>query len=153
VLGLTLGTTPEHLYRATVEAVAYGTRQVLESFEAVGVDATDTFFSGGIRHNPLWLQTTADALGRPVRLVAGENLTTRALAVLGVAATSGEPMEAVASRFTPECSVIEPDSRGVRLLNDGYAQYCATTDVLTETSHRLADTAALRGRETTEAQS
>ncbi|MBL3698789.1 FGGY-family carbohydrate kinase [Leucobacter luti] len=146
VLGLTLGTTPEHLYRATVESVAYGTRQVLESFEAVGVDTTDTFVSGGIRHNPLWLQTTADVLGRPVQLVAGENLTTRALAALGVAATSGEPLAEVAARFTPECRVVEPDPVAAAALDAGYETYRETTAVLTDTHHRLAAATAATER-------
>ena len=146
VLGLTLGTTPEEVYRATVESVAYGTRQVLESFEQVGVNTTDTFLTGGIRHNPLWLRTTADALGRPVKLVAGENLTTRALAVLGVAAISGESLEAVAGRFAPECTTIEPDDSATAALDDGYAAYLEATSALTEISHRLADSAAARGQ-------
>lgn len=149
VLGLTLSTSPEDLYRATGEAVAYGTRQVLESFAAVGVDTTQTYFSGGIRHNPLWLQTTADVLGQPLKLVAGENLTTRALAMLGVSAVSGESIAEVANRFTPKYSVIEPDRDAIAPLDEGYVRYCETTTLLTETSHRLADTASKGAREET----
>lgn len=142
VAGLTLGTTPEDLYRATVEAVAYGTRQVLESFEAVGVDANDTYFSGGIRHNPLWLQTTADVLGRPIKVVSGENVTIRALGVLCAGAVSGEPLTEVARRFTPAANVIEPNPDAATALDDGYARYQDATTVLTETSHRLAESTA-----------
>ncbi|RKT35672.1 FGGY-family pentulose kinase [Microbacterium sp. AG1240] len=141
VLGLSLGTTPEHLYRATVEAVTFGTRQVLSSFEDVGVDTTDVFFTGGIRHNRLWTQATADALGRPIGLVDGENLTTRALGILGVAAATGEPLADVAGRFTPEYRTIEPDPAAVAPLDAAYGSYLEATELVADLSGRLADIA------------
>lgn len=144
VLGLSLGTTPEHLYRATVEAVTFGTRQVLDSFTEVGVDTTDVFFTGGIRHNRLWTQTTADSLGRPVGLVDGENLTTRALAILGVAATSGDDVKSIASRFAPTFRMIDPDPAAVAPLERGYRSYLDATTMLAPLSRELADAAAGR---------
>lgn len=147
VLGLSLGTTPEQLYRATVESVSFGTRQVLDSFGDVGVDTTDVFFTGGIRHNPLWAQTTADALGRPIGLVDGENLTTRALAILGDAATSGTPIAEVARRFTPSYRMVEPDPDAVGPLNEAYEMYTEATGLLGSLSGRLADIAAGADRE------
>lgn len=142
VLGLSLGTTPEQLYRATVESVAFGTRQVLASFAAVGVDTTDVFFSGGIRHNRLWAQTTADALQRPIGLVDGENLTTRAIAILGAAATTGSPIADVARRFTPTYRTIDPDSDAVAPLDEAYAMYTDATGRVADLSGRLAEIAA-----------
>jgi len=58
VVGLTLGTTREELYRATVEAVACGTRAVVDSFVRAGVGCERLVFSGGIEHNRLWQQVT-----------------------------------------------------------------------------------------------
>lgn len=137
ILGLSLGATPEELYRATVEAVAFGTRQVLESFEQVGVDTTDVFLTGGIRHNPLWLQTTADALGRPVHLASGENLTTRALGILGMAAHQGLPVAEVAARFAPEYVTVEPNVDAIAPLDEAYARYVEATAALTALNHAL----------------
>lgn len=142
VLGLSLGTTPEQLYRATVESVAFGTRQVLASFADVGVDTKDVFFTGGIRHNPLWMQTTADALQRPIGLVDGENLTTRALAILGAAATTGSPIDDVARRFTPSYRTIEPIPDAVGPLNEAYEMYTEATALTGDISGRLADIAS-----------
>jgi len=141
VLGLSLGTTPEQLYRATVESVAFGTRQVLASFADVGVDTSDVFFTGGIRHNRLWAQTTADALGRPIGLVDGENLTTRALAILGAAATTGSPLAEVARRFTPSYRTVEPDPDAVAPLDAAYEMYTEATGLVGDLSGRLADIA------------
>ena len=86
VVGLTLGTTREELYRAAVEAVACGTRGVIDSFERAGVACDRLVFSGGIVNNPLWQQVTVDVLGREVEIVVGDNLTLRACAVIGATA-------------------------------------------------------------------
>ncbi len=144
MLGLSLGTTPEHIYRATVEAVTFGTRQVLESFESVGVDTDHVYVTGGIRHNRLWMQTTADTLGRPVGLIAGENLTTRALGILGVAAVSGEPVADVAARFAPEYTLVEPRPDAVAPLREAYDHYLAATSLVAGISAELADGVAGR---------
>lgn len=142
MLGLSLGTTPEHLYRAAVEAVCFGTRQVLDSFEDVGVDISDVYFTGGIRHNRLWAQTTADALGRPIGLAEGENLTTRAIGLLSVAATTGEDVQSIAARFAPVCRTIEPDPLAVAPLREAYESYLEATALVAGISARLADVAS-----------
>ncbi|PSK96565.1 ribulokinase [Murinocardiopsis flavida] len=140
VLGLTLGTTPEQVYRAAVEGVAYGTRQVLESFVDGGVPVEEVFVSGGIRHNPLWLQTTADALGRPLRLVHGDNLTLRACSVAAAtAAGQVTGLAEAAAAFAPQVRTIEPDPAGAAALDRGYADYRQATAETRGIAHRLSD--------------
>ncbi|SEG74569.1 FGGY-family pentulose kinase [Thermomonospora echinospora] len=148
VLGLTLGTTPAQLYRAAVEGVAYGTRQVLESFLDAGVPVEEIYVSGGIRHNPLWLQTTADVLGRPLRLVgrpdgaggAGDNLTLRACAVIAATAVGAQPdLATAAAAFTPVTTLVEPSAQAghTAAYDEGYALYRQATQDTREVSHRL----------------
>lgn len=137
VLGLTVGTTPAELYRAAVEGVAYGTRQVLESFITAGVPVEEIYVSGGIRHNPLWLQTTADVLGRPLRLVTGDNLTLRACAAIAATAIGTHPdLATAAAAFTPETTLVEP-SRAYDH-DAGYALYRQATAATREVSHLLS---------------
>ncbi|MFJ5838205.1 ribulokinase [Streptomyces shenzhenensis] len=139
VLGLTLGSRPEEVYRAAVEGVAYGTRQVLESFVEGGVPVDEVFVSGGIRHNPLWLRTTADVLGRPLRLVAEDNLTLRACAVTA-AAGSGQAasLTEAAAGFAPRVRIVEPDPAHRAALERGYADYRAATEATRTIAHRLS---------------
>ncbi|RMB81849.1 ribulokinase [Streptomyces shenzhenensis] len=139
VLGLTLGSRPEEVYRAAVEGVAYGTRQVLESFVEGGVPVDEVFVSGGIRHNPLWLRTTADVLGRPLRLVAEDNLTLRACAVTA-AAGSGQAasLTEAAAGFAPRVRIVEPDPAHREALERGYADYRAATEATRTIAHRLS---------------
>lgn len=145
VLGLTLGTTPAQVYRAAVEGVAYGTRRVLESFIEGGVPVEEVFISGGVRHNPLWLQTTADVLGRPLHLVTGDNLTLRACSVIAAVGTgaAGSLREA-AGAFAPRYRVVEPDTAHADALELGYGDYLAATDRTRAISHRLSDPARRR---------
>ena len=48
LLGATLATTPEEIYRALIEATAYGTRVIIDTFEANGVPINEIVASGGL---------------------------------------------------------------------------------------------------------
>ena len=138
VLGATIATTKAQLYRATVESVAFGTRQVLESFDNAGVDTSEVFFSGGIRHNPLWLQTTAEVLGRPINLVLNENLTLRACAATAAVASGGyRDLDDAAVAFSPEIQVIDPVTSAVGSYDEIFALYQEATSVTADIHHRL----------------
>jgi L-ribulokinase len=69
VLGETLHTTPAELYRAYVEATAFGARVIMERFEEYGVDVDRIINCGGISvKNEMVMQIYADVLGRPQRI-------------------------------------------------------------------------------------
>ncbi|MBI2913822.1 MAG: glycerol kinase, partial [Chloroflexi bacterium] len=67
IVGLTRGATRAHLVRATLEAMAYQTRDVIEAVEAgSGVALSELRVDGGAAANNLLLQVQADILGRDV---------------------------------------------------------------------------------------
>jgi ribulose kinase len=143
VLGLTLGSKPEEVYRASVESVAYGTRNVLQSFSEAGIPVQRITVSGGIQHNSLWLQTTADVLGLPLELVTSDNLTLSAGAAC--AATVGglyPSLVQAAEAFRAGSTPVEPDLDLKDVYDDGFARYREATAALTPISHQLADRAA-----------
>jgi L-ribulokinase len=72
VVGLTLGTRPEDVYRALIEATAFGTRTIIEAFEAAGVPVRELTVAGGLLKNPLIIQIYADVLRRPLHLIASD---------------------------------------------------------------------------------
>lgn len=73
LVGATLATLPEEIYRALIEATAYGTRVIIEAFEANGVPIHDIVAAGGLAEkSPLIMQIYADVTGRPFRLSASD---------------------------------------------------------------------------------
>lgn len=69
LLGLTLQTRPEHIYRAQLEATAFGARSVLEAYRTADVPVNEIFACGGISgKNPLMMQIHADVLGLPIHV-------------------------------------------------------------------------------------
>lgn len=145
VLGLTLSTTAAQLYRAAVEAVAFGSRSVLDSFVSAGLPVERLVVSGGIRHNPLWLTTTADVLGRPVEVVNSDNLSLRAgAAIAAVAAGAAPDLTTAAAAFAPTTTVIQPDATHRDTYDAAYALYQQATEVVRPVLHTLANATAPR---------
>jgi L-ribulokinase len=71
IVGLTLATRPADIYRALIEATAFGQRVIVESFEAAGVPVRTLVAAGGLPgKNPMMMQIYADVLDRPIHLVA-----------------------------------------------------------------------------------
>jgi glycerol kinase len=68
ILGLTRGTTAAHIARATLEAIAFQTRDVVEAMrEDAGIEFTELKVDGGASVDDLLMQLQADVLGVPVR--------------------------------------------------------------------------------------
>ena len=136
IVGLTLGTTREELYLAAVEAVACGTRGVIDSFERAGVDCSRMVFSGGIEKNTLWQQVTVDVLGREVEIVDGDNLTLRACAV--IAATGAglvSDLDEGARLFAPHTRTLIPDPGRREIYRQTYDDYVGLVQALTPIMH------------------
>lgn len=69
LVGGTLATRAPDIYRALIEATAFGTRIIIESFEARGIPVTELIAAGGLpEKNKLLVQIYADVTGRPLRL-------------------------------------------------------------------------------------
>ncbi|WP_218036945.1 ribulokinase [Streptomyces hyaluromycini] len=69
VLGLTLSTRPEDVYRALLEATAFGTRTIIEAFESSGVPVQELIIAGGLTRNALLMQIYADVTRRPLGVI------------------------------------------------------------------------------------
>jgi L-ribulokinase len=72
VVGLTLATRPEHIYRALLEATAFGTRKIIEAFEGAGVPVSELIAAGGLIKNPVLMQIYADVTRRRIHLIESE---------------------------------------------------------------------------------
>jgi L-ribulokinase len=69
LIGATLATKPEDIYRALIEATAYGTRVIVEAFDSNGVAVDEIVACGGLPgRNRLLMQIYADVTGREIRV-------------------------------------------------------------------------------------
>ncbi len=69
IVGLTLSTRAEDIYRALIEATAFGTRKIIETFEASGLPVEDLIVAGGLIRNPVIMQIYADVTRHPLHLI------------------------------------------------------------------------------------
>lgn len=90
IVGLTLSTKPEEIYRAFIEATAFGARQIVEGFRQSGVTVNEIYATGGIAaKDPMTMQIYADVLGLPVRVAGGRYSGARGSAIYAAAAMPG----------------------------------------------------------------
>jgi L-ribulokinase len=98
LVGMTLATRAEHVYRALLEATAYGQRVIVEAFEGRGVPVTTLVAAGGLpRKNPLLMQIYADVLNRPIHLVASDQAPALGAAMHAAVAAGAYPDIAAAA--------------------------------------------------------
>ena len=72
---MTLATTAPEIYRALIEATAFGTRVIVDAFSAAGIEIADIVACGGLpQHNKLLSQIYADVTGLNIRLPARHRL-------------------------------------------------------------------------------
>lgn len=73
LIGATLATKPEEIYRALIEATAYGTRVIIEAFEENGVSVKELVACGGLpEKNKMLMQIYADVTGRKIKVSASD---------------------------------------------------------------------------------
>jgi L-ribulokinase len=67
-----LSTRPEDIYRALIEATAFGTKTIIDAFDASAVPVTELVVSGGLAKNALLMQIYADVTDLPLSVIASE---------------------------------------------------------------------------------
>lgn len=101
IVGLTLEDEADalpRLYLATLQALAYGTRHIVETMNACGHRIERIVMCGGGTRNPLLLREQADALGLPIHLVEDEDAVTLGAGLLAAVASRAFTDVATAAR-------------------------------------------------------
>lgn len=66
VMGLSLQSSRAHVFRAIMEGIAYGTKEILDNFKLNRCDVSRVIACGGATHSPLFMQIYADVIGQPI---------------------------------------------------------------------------------------
>jgi L-ribulokinase len=69
ILGLTLTTTAEEVYRALLESTAYGTRMIVDTFAQSGVPVKEFIVAGGLLKNTFLMQLYSDVTRLPISTI------------------------------------------------------------------------------------
>ena len=126
VLGLTLHTTPAELYRAFVEATAFGARVIMERFEEYGVAVERIVNCGGISaKNRMVMQIYADVMGRPLQISRSAQTCALGAAISGAVVGGAHPdfMQAVDAMTAIQDEVFEPDAESRDVYDRIYTYY------------------------------
>jgi len=149
IVGLTLATRAPDIYRALLEATAFGTRVIIDAFEAAGLPVTEIDIAGGLMRNELLMQIYADVTRKPLRLVASAQAPALGSAIHAAVAAAAYPDVPTAASAMGRTSAAgyTPDPRAVGVYDQLYAEYVLLHDYLgrgtNEVMHRLR---ALRDR-------
>ncbi len=129
LLGATLATKPEEIYRALVEATAFGTRLIIEAFTAQGVAVNSIVAGGGLAKNPFLMQIYADITGREFAVAGSPQPSALGAAMLGTVAAGpagggyATLAEAAAHMAPPAAHVYRPIAAHQPAYDLLYAEY------------------------------
>ncbi len=148
ILGLTLRTKPEEIYRALLEAAAFGMKAVFEEFHKGGIAADKLYACGGIvGKNPFMMQLYADILGQTIETCAAEQGSAFGAAVYAAVAAGGQKggyanvNEAARMMGKGSGRRFEPIPRNVEAYKSLYREYKILHDYFgaggNEVMHRL----------------
>lgn len=108
--GLSLGHTPAHMYRASVESVCFGTKAIMDKFAENNITFNEIVISGGIVKSPFWLQAHADVANVKITVPKVSEAPCLGSAILGAVAAGYYPnIVDAANHMVKAEKVIEPN--------------------------------------------
>lgn len=130
ILGCTLLTKPEEIYRALIEATAYGTRMIVETFRENGVPIKELYAAGGIAEkNKLMMQIYSDVTNMEIRIAGSPQTPALGSAMFGALAAGKEKggydsiVEAAKYLSKVKEEYYKPIPENVETYNKLYAEY------------------------------
>lgn len=142
ITGLTLGTDAPKIFKALVEATAYGAKRITERFAEEGVTVQGVLALGGVaKKSPFVMQTLSDVLNMPIKVVRSQNACALGAAmfasvVAGIYASIEEAQIKMGSGIESEYL---PNSKNVMIYDELYKNYCRLCDFneCTESEDRI----------------
>jgi L-ribulokinase len=130
IMGMTLLTKPEEIYRALIEATAYGKRMIIETFRENGVPVNELYAAGGIAEkDAMMMQIYADVMNMELRISASSQTPALGSAMFGAvaagAANGGYDTIVDAAKVMGKVKdkVYRPIPENVKMYDKLYAEY------------------------------
>lgn len=142
-VGQTLATRPQDMYRALLEATAFGTRTIIEAFNASGVPVTEFVVAGGLLKNPLLMQIYSDVINLPLSVIDSQQGPALGSAIHAAVAAGAYPdvRTAAASMGRVRRGVYQPIPENVQAYDALFTEYKTLHDYFgrgaNDVMHRL----------------
>ncbi len=132
-LGLSMGHTPGHMYRALLEASACGVRWIVELLQKGGVPVNALVATGGLpHHNPFMVQVYADVIGMNVLVHPSTQGPALGAAILGALAAGKQAtgfssakaaIAAMSAKAAKGGRIVKPIARNRKAYDQVYKRY------------------------------
>jgi L-ribulokinase len=133
LIGQTLSTTPAEVYRALIEATAFGALKIINRMEEYGVRVEQVVNCGGIAEkSPLVMQIYADVCGRPMKISRAAQTCALGAAIFGAVVGGGyASAEAAQCQMTGvKDQVYEPEAKAMSVYARLFRLYSDLHDAL-----------------------
>ena len=128
ISGLNLGSDAPRVFKALVEATAFGARRIVERFESEGVPIRQVIGIGGVsKKSPFVMQTLSNVLNMPIKIVRSEQACALGAAICaataaGLYSSISEAQKAMSSGFE---ETFMPDATKIEVYGSLYNRYLA----------------------------
>jgi L-ribulokinase len=130
LVGMTLATRPHEIYRALIEATAFGARKIIDAFNTSGVPVREFVAAGGLLKNAALMQCYSDVIGLPISVIDSEQGPALGSALHAAVAAGLHPdiYAAAAAMGKLRRDVYRPDAARATAYDELYALYGAVHD-------------------------
>ncbi|MDD4691700.1 MAG: FGGY-family carbohydrate kinase [Eubacterium aggregans] len=136
IYGLTLSHTKAHIYRALLESVALGTKNIIDNFESQGCPINSIVGCGGVTKDATWMQIIADATGKPIIVTVDPSAGGLGCCIVAsVGSGAYDNFEEATKGMVKEAYCVEPNP-------DHYDKYQKVFNTYVEIYDQLKDTMA-----------
>lgn len=139
VIGITMATGREEIYKAILEGTAFECRVILDSIRHAGIPVNKVVVSGGGSRSSLWMQIRSSILGRELYCSACADTGALGGAVLGAVVLGlYRSLKDAAGQMVRPGTVVEPEAEAVRIYEERYELYRQMYGRLRDINERLS---------------
>jgi L-ribulokinase len=154
ILGMTLHTKPEEIYRALIESTAFGKKMIIDNYKSHGVCVNEVFVCGGLANkNQMLLQIYADVLNMEIKIADSEHTPALGSAIFAaIAAKDKSGYESVIEASKKMAKIkeitIKPIFENVEKYNMLYAEFVILHDYFGQgTNHVMKRLKRMKGNQ------
>ena len=141
IVGMTLTTKPEEIYRALIESAAFGSKKILDTFAENGIQIDRIYACGGLSKNsPLVMQIFSDILERPIHVTSSDQTASLGSAIFAAVAAGEQAggysnlFDAINKMGSKVKVIYKPQAENREVYHLLYAQYQALHDYFGKTN-------------------